>query len=175
MTDTAPMRLLLALAAVVVALPASSRADTDAEHGDAHANPHHFPIHHVAVFIGATSETRPRNATKHGFALGLEYGFRWREEGSAGALVEFVGDDEIVREVLALGLASLHFGDGFRVVVGPGAEFGEHGHRELVLRIGAGYEIVYGGGWTFAPEINLDLIGDDKTTFAYGLAFGKEL
>lgn len=51
-------------------------------------------MHHVAVFAGVASETRPRHATDYGFAS--------------------------------------------------------------------------------APEVNLDLIGDEKTTWVYGLAFGRE-
>jgi hypothetical protein len=86
--------------------------------------------------------------------------------------VEGVGHDTI-RDLVVLGLGSYHFGGGFRVVTGPGVEFGQD-HDEFVFRIGTGYEVVYGTGFTLAPEINVDLIGDEKTTWVYGLAFGKE-
>ena len=160
------MRKLCLLVAVVALVgPARASEDREAAH-------HHFPVHHVAVFVGGASEGRPRHATEHGFAIGAEYEIRFAPRWGAGVLVEGVGQ-ETVRDVVVLGLGSWHFGGGFRVVAGPGVEFGHH-HDEFVFRLGVGYEIVSGTGFTVAPEINVDLIGDEKTTWVYGLAFGKE-
>jgi hypothetical protein len=157
------------LGLVVIGFALAAPAQASEGHG---GEEHAFPFHHVSLFVGGASESRPATASEHDFALGAEYEVRLAPRWGIGALVEGVGHDTI-RDLVVLGLGSYHFGGGFRVVTGPGVEFGQD-HDEFVFRIGTGYEVVYGTGFTLAPEINVDLIGDEKTTWVYGLAFGKE-
>ncbi len=42
----------------------------------------------------------------------------------------------------------------------------------VAVRIGAGYEFEV-GGFSIAPEFNLDLVANESPAIVYGLAFGK--
>ena len=45
--------------------------------------------------------------------------------------------------------------------------------RENTLRATIGYEFELRGGWSIAPQANLDIIESDENEEVYGIAFGK--
>ena len=106
------------LGLVVIGFALAAPAQASEGHG---GEEHAFPFHHVSLFVGGASESRPATASEHDFALGAEYEVRLAPRWGIGALVEGVGHDTI-RDLVVLGLGSYHFGGGFRVVTGPGVE-----------------------------------------------------
>jgi len=45
--------------------------------------------------------------------------------------------------------------------------------RENTLRGTIGYEFELGGGWSIAPQANLDVIENEENEEVYGIAIGK--
>ena len=132
-----------------------------------HAAPH---PHHLALFAGLGVESKTGHEDEEGFAIGLEYEFRWSHRWGVGAVVEGLGQ-ETVRNVLVVVPISFHPGGGWRLIAGPGMEFTPKKDK-LALRLGAGYNFHIGSGWSLSPEVFLDLIETGENTWVAGLALG---
>ena len=147
------MILLLALSA-----PAAAESESHEE----------FPFHHAFVFLGGATEQRDNES---GFAVGLEYAYRFAEQWGVGAIIEAVGQ-ETVRDVVALIPVGFHI-RRLRLVAAPGVEFG-HDHDEFLVRLGVGYEFSTPFGLLIVPEANIDGLLKSRPTFVYGCSFGLQ-
>jgi hypothetical protein len=132
----------------------------------------HLPHHHLAIFVGYGSETKSGHEDENGFALGLEWEYRFHEKWGPGAVVEVLGQDTI-RDVILVVPISFHPGGHWRLFAGPGIEFTSKKDK-FAFRLGAGYEIPIGSHWSLAPEIYVDLIESGENTWVGGLALGYE-
>ena len=170
-------KAVLALFGALLLLPGSNLLAQQAEgaHPDRdNATEGFHPHHAVVLFLGGTTETkRGKTKVETGFATGVEWAYRFAPLWSIGAVVEAVGDDDIVRDIMVLAPVSVWPWEGLRFVAGPGIEFAET-KNEFVLRLGTGYEFKFNDRFIVAPEFFVDLIGGDKTTYVYGIAFGLE-
>lgn len=177
--------LFLAVSAVLfMAIPASVRATDEHEehatdHGESH-DVHHYHHHHLALFLGASTPAKEPSHTS--FAIGADYEYRFTETLGIGPAVDFVMGKH-AREALAVAGLFIHPSGGWRLYIAPGAEFvekeEEEGHEtttkreaSFVIRLGIDHAF-HAGGISISPALNVDLIGEMKTTFVYGVAFGK--
>ena len=131
-----------------------------------------LPHHHLALFAGYATETKPGREDANGYALGLEWELRFHEKWGVGAVMEFLGQDT-VRNVLVVVPISFHPGGHWRLVFGPGIEFTPKKDK-FAFRLGVGYGIPIGGHWSLAPELFVDLIDSGENTWVAGLAIAKE-
>jgi hypothetical protein len=147
---------------VALAQP-SGRAATASEGADAPQEGGPVRRNHAKLYLGFTSN----GGTD--FTLGAEFNRRnrgWQNLAVAGfAELVFAEDVEFL-----LG-ATLQYYPGNRLVLeaGPGLAF--NGGSEVLLRLGAGYELE--PLWmTLVPKVHVDFI-DGHTTFGYGVAIGR--
>ena len=161
-----PRRLCLGLVYLSLTFSFSNAFASEQAHG------HNIPHNHIALFIGAGKETRAGHNDENGFAIGVEYEYRFHEQWGVGGVVEGLGNDTI-REVTVLVPVSFHPGGPWRLFAGAGYEFNETKDKPMV-RFGLGYEVPVGSGWTIAPEAMADFIDGGKNVYLLGLAFGRE-
>ncbi len=130
----------------------------------------HFPRHHLGVFAGAGIE-KEHGHSESGYALGLEYEFRFNERWGLGVDLERLFGDETDRsEVVAMPL-SFHPNEHWRLFLGPGYEF--HGKKDkFLLRTGVAYEWELNNGWSLSPEIIADFLDGGAKTYVAGIAIG---
>lgn len=126
--------------------------------------------HHIALFAGYATESKPPKDDVNGFALGLEYVYRFHSSWGIGGVIEGLGQDTI-RNVLVVVPVSWHPVAGLRLVAGPGMEFTPKKDK-WALRIGAGYNFHLSDHWSLSPELFLDLIETGENTWVAGLALG---
>jgi hypothetical protein len=132
-----------------------------------------LPHHYLAAFGGWATESRPNVPDENGFAIGLEYGYRFHKNWGVGGVVEGLGQD-LIRNVTLVVPVSWHpTGGGWRLFAGPGVEFTDTKDKFLV-RIGTGYEFHFGDHWSLAPEIMIDYVEKDTTIWVGGLAVGYQ-
>ena len=153
-------------------VPASD-TDNPTEEAEGHGEHHALPHHHLALVIGAVTESKEGHEDEHGLAVGIEYEFRFHERWGVGVAVERLSGDHLDATVVALPV-SLHPSGGLRLMAGPGIEFAEEGNESL-WRLGAGYEFEIGAPWTLAPEIVVDFISGGGTTWVAGIALGRQM
>lgn len=156
-------RSVIIALAVFALLPCRAWAEGDAGHGD-------IPYHHLALFLGMGFETKEGHEDEEGFAIGLEYEYRFHESWGFGGVIEGLGQGA-VRNVVLAAPVSFHPGGAWRLFTGPGVEFTPKKDKFL-LRLGAGYEFDLGGHWSLAPEVLVDLIETGAETWLFGLAIG---
>ncbi len=129
-----------------------------------------LPHQHLAVFAGLGTESKPGHEDANGFAVGIEYEFRFHEKWGVGAVVEGLGQDTI-RNALVVLPVSFHPGGHWRIIAGPGMEFTPKKDK-FAVRLGVGYEIPLAGHWSLSPEVFLDLFETGENTWVGGLALG---
>jgi hypothetical protein len=128
-----------------------------------------LPHHHLGAFAGWGAESRPNVPDEDGFAVGLEYGYRFHQNWGIGGVVEGLGSD-FIRNVAVIVPVSWHpTGGKWRLLAGPGYEFTDKKDKFLV-RVGTGYEIQLNDRWSLAPEVMIDFIEKDTTIWMAGLA-----
>ena len=121
--------------------------------------------HALAAFIGVTREHDENHET-----LGFEYTYRINTYWSVGAVVERAERDK--HSTLAIIFA--HWWPYKGLFLGAGVGRKDPGdEREDTLRTTIGYEFELGGGWSIAPQANLDVIGGHDNEEVYGIAIGK--
>ena len=162
---TAVLLMIVGVTAPGIASPAEG-SEGDSHHG-------FVPHHHLALVIGAVTESKEGHEDEHGLAVGLEYEFRFRERWGVGVAVERLSGDHL-RETVVVLPVSLHPSGGLRLMAGPGIEFAEEGNESL-WRLGAGYEFEIGAPWTLAPEIVVDFISGGDSTWVAGIALGRQM
>lgn len=123
-------------AAALLLVPGLTSASEDGGHGK-------LPHHHLALFVGGGVETQSGHSDHGGFAVGLEYEYRFHERWGVGAVVEALGQDTLRDNVVAVPV-SFHPGGHWRLFAGPGIEFTDKKNK-FVVRTGVGYEIPLGG------------------------------
>jgi len=141
----------------VAGSPVVSAGETGGEEADAK--------HALAVFGGVTREESENLET-----VGVEYAYRINKSWSVGGVIE-----RAVREdnsTLAIVFVHLWPYKGLFLGVGVGRKdpFDE---RENTVRGTIGYEFELGGGWSIAPQANLDVIENEENEEVYGISVGK--
>ena len=131
-----------------------------------------IPHHDLIIFVGWVSESRPDIPDNSGFAVGLEWEYRFSEKWGIGAGVEVIEED-LVRDTIIVAPVSFHPTPGWRLFAAPGVEFTETKDKPLV-RVGAGYSFDLSERWSVAPEVILDYIERDTFVWTGGLAFAYE-
>lgn len=141
----------------------------EAQEGEYGTESHHR--NHLAVFLGAATETKRDLSHDLDFAIGIEYERRFTPKWGAGVLAEHTGG-RTERNWIVLALVSLRPWSHLQLVAGPGVEFPEVNEEEFAFRIGAGWSIPLGGSLSLVPEVNTDFIEGGKATYVYGFALG---
>ena len=121
--------------------------------------------HALAAFLGVTREHGENLET-----LGIEYSYRINKSWSLGGVIERAERDK--DSTLAILFAHLWPYKGLFLGAGVGRK-DPVDERENVLRGTIGYEFELGGGWSIAPQANLDVIENEENEEVYGIAFGK--
>ncbi len=121
--------------------------------------------HALAVFAGVTREHGENLDT-----LGIEYSYRITESWSVGGVIERAEREQNSTLVIAF----VHFWPYKGLYAGGGIGRKDPGDkRENTFRATIGYEFELGGGWSLAPQANLDVIENEENEEVYGIAFGK--
>lgn len=152
------------------------------KHHEKHGHGHHFHKHHVALFMGASTNFG-HDATLA--TIGIDYEYRFVEKIGAGAVCEYLFDDK-TEEIVAGICLVYHPIDNFKILAGPlyqnashkaddsheghGADHGSSSSENFGLRVGAGYDF-HLGKLSITPTINSDFI-DGATILVYGLGLG---
>ncbi len=135
--------------------------ESEGMHGgeEAHAK------HALAVFLGATREHGEYRET-----LGVEYAYRINRLWSVGGVIERAERDK----ESTLAIVYVHLWPYKGLFLGPGVGRKDPGdERENTFRATIGYEFELGGGWSIAPQANLDVVENEENEEVYGVAFGK--
>jgi hypothetical protein len=137
----------------------------ESDSGSAHGGEEALGKHALAAFVGVTREHGENRQT-----LGIEYSYRINKSWSVGGVIERAERDK--DSTLAILFVHLWPYKGLFLGVGAGRKDpGEE--RENTLRATIGYEFELGGGWSIAPQANLDVIENEENEEVYGIAFGK--
>ena len=119
----------------------------------------------MAAFIGVTREHSENRKT-----LGIEYSYRINKSRSVGGVIERAERDKDS----TLAILFVHLWPYKGLFLGVGAGRKDPGdERENTFRGTIGYEFELGGGWSLAPQANLDLIENEENEEVYGIAIGK--
>lgn len=152
---------VFALLAALAVLPATAEEE-EASHGE-----QGFHRNHLALFLGATTAE-----SETGFTSGLDYEFRPLDYLGFGIIAEYIAGD--LREwVIVLPVFSHPNRDavgGWKLIIGPGLEIGEHSN-DFLVRLGLAYGF-HAEGWTIAPEFNGDLVYGEWN-WVYGVSIGR--
>ena len=129
-----------------------------------------FRQHAVNLFLGGA-----HNQANHtGFALGVDYEYKFNPHWGAGAFAEGATGD--LRSFVGGVLAYYHPIEPLALVAGPGLER-ERGHEfrsaewSAVLRVGGFYEIPVTPDMVVAPAVYYDIAEGDNT-FIFGINIG---
>ena len=141
----------------------------------------HAAIHpnDIGFFLGASTPTKKKSDTS--FSIGAEYERRPHERWGFGAVSDFVFGD-FKRTALAAPAVFIHPVGDLKIAVAPAAEWvekevvGPQGtsmkHEvHFVMRLGFSY-VFHSGHFSLSPLLNVDFIGETKTTLVYGVVFG---
>ena len=143
------------LASVAQSVSAQEHAEAESAHRWA-----------IAGFVGATRVHGENEST-----LGLEGGYSVSPEWSIGAVVERSNRRRDTTLVLA-GIGWHPFGPGLRLQLGVGTK-DPSGTRELVYRLGFGYEFELENSWLLKPYIAVDFIENEENEQVFGLYIGR--
>ena len=121
--------------------------------------------HAAAIFVGATKEEGDYHET-----FGFEYTYRIHKNWSLGGVIERADRDKHS----TLAIAFVHYWPYRGLFLGFGVGRKDPGDsRENTLRATIGYEFEFAGGWSIAPQANLDAIENHENEEVYGIAIGK--
>ena len=140
------------------------------------ASDHAHHPNHVAVFVGATTPTKKKSETS--FTIGADYERRLPGIWGVGVLADFALGD-FKRTALVGPVVFLHPTGNLKALVVPAVEFvekdqddGQTKHEaHYVMRVGLSYEFHF-GVYSVSPIVNVDFIGETKTSIVYGATFG---
>ena len=119
----------------------------------------------VRVFGGAT--TRDGHT---GGSVGLIYERELTPVWAVGFVAEVT--PSLRDRLVTVPSLFIHPWKDLALTVAPGVQV-EEDEASFVMRFGAGWDFELGKGWSIAPEINLDLVGDGgPPAFVYGLSLG---
>ena len=163
------IRIIVALTCLLIA--AVSFANENGEQG------HHFESNEIGVFFGGTVPFDEIAGGYPGYTIGLEYERRLSPTIGAVLIAEYVSEKHKRDNLLAVMFA--YRLKNFRLAGGPGMEIAEKdesgGGTKLssyfLLATRANYNI-HLRKVTLAPTVGVDLIGETKTNFVFGVALG---
>lgn len=151
---------------VVSMLIASTGAiAAETEKTETHGGEETHGKHVLGVFLGVTHEHNDDLET-----LGIEYSYRINKLWSVGGVIERAEREK--DSTLAIVFAHLWPYKGLFLGAGIGRK-DPGGERENTVRATIGYEFELGGGWSIAPQANLDAIEGHENEEVYGIAIGK--
>jgi hypothetical protein len=115
----------------------------------------------VNLFVGNT-----QNGSLSGASIGLGYERRLTSLIGVGGFLEHAAGDFDTTSVGAT--LSLHPHAGWAFKLSPGVEF-DGSERNLMFRIGVGYEFEVVPSWAIVPEFNVDFV-DGERELVYGVS-----
>ena len=120
---------------------------------------------HLALFTGIT-----HHEDNDEFSIGLDYEYRFHKIFGIGGLVEYTGGD---CDSWIFGVpVFIHPYKGAQFIVAPGF-ISEDDETDFLLRLGAGYQVEIGKGWSLTPQYNVDFIeGESELAQVIGVALG---
>ena len=137
----------------------------EAGNEETHAGEESHHKHALALFAGVTREHGENLDT-----LGIEYSYRLHENWSVGGVIERADREKNSTLIIAF----VHLWPYKELFVGGGIGRKDPGdERQNTLRATIGYEFELRGGWSIAPQANVDFIEHEENEEVYGIAFGK--
>lgn len=121
--------------------------------------------HHLSLVVAGTHVDDEDTA----LTLGIDYEYRVSKLLGLGFVAERAFGELDATTLLAV--ADIHLWGGLALQIGPGIEFADD-EEVAVARFGAVYEFEFGEGFTFAPQMHLD-ISDDEEALVFGAAIGR--
>jgi len=146
---------LAVLACAVSWIPYSQAAEQETTGHD------HEAKNEIAVSVGLAHVGRENDGV-----AGLEYERRFTEQFGAGLLVERTWGDH---EATIYAIPLIRHAGRWKFFLAPGFEH-SHGHRDDLVRLGAGYEFGVGSA-RIVPTLAVDFIGDE-TVYVLSVALG---
>lgn len=124
-----------------------------------------FPRHSVGVALNYVTENRAEG----GWAVGLEYAYRFNRTWAVGGFGEYLSGDF---EVGVFGVLGYWFPwRSLGVVIGPGVEISEGQQERWLARAGLFYEIE-AGDFFIAPSVYADFLDDGDVALMVGGTIG---
>ena len=118
-------------------------------------------LNSIELFLGGTIDDNDIDAS-----IGIGYERRLSQQFGIGGLVEATAGR---RDWVLVVPVFWHPVDPWRFLLGPGVDDSD-GDNELMMRLGASYEIEF-DGWSLSPELNLDFV-DGDVLVVLGASFG---
>ena len=131
---------------------------------------HESHLHHVGLFFGGATRYESEKSSETGFAIGLEYEYRFAPKWSVGGLVEGVSFNDSHRDLAFAFPVNFHPIAPLKLSVGPGFEL-EGDRTEFMVRFSAAYAFPI-GKFTLTPEVSVDVLKDAQV-FVYGFSIGR--
>lgn len=125
-----------------------------------------LPQNRVGLFGGVTGLSDGTTS----MSLGLEYERRFSQLWGLGAVLEFT--PALEERTVTAPQVFLHPWRSIFVNAALGLVF-DDGRGHPMLRIGAGWEQDLGGGWSLAPQFDLDLVDDADNALVLGVALSR--
>jgi hypothetical protein len=120
-----------------------------------------FPRHGLSVLMRYVTEERADG----GWAIGLDYAYRFQESWAVGAFGEYLSGDF---DVGVVGLMGYWYPiRQLGIAVGPGVEFNESGKERALARVGVFYEFEE-KSFFIAPAIFADFLDDGEVALLLG-------
>lgn len=142
-------KILPLLTASLLLLPVARAADHD---------------HHVALFLGATSDSHHAH-----FTSGLDYEYRFDTTFGIGVLGDVVWSNPN-HTVVGVPLF-LHPVGEWKIFAAPGLSF-VSGHSHYNTRVGTGYDFALSDDWSLGPMVAADFSKEAHPHWVYGLSLG---
>lgn len=157
--------LLLSLTLCASEISAEETHSAVAPHSTDHSD-HSYHPHTAGIFAGFATEDE--GVRENGFALGLEYEYRFNRSFGIGGVIEHTWGD-LDTWVYAVPFA-YHRGP-WKLYVAPGIEDGDHGTEDLI-RLGVEYGF-HVDGWEISPQVDLDIVGRETEVWVFGVVFAR--
>jgi len=120
-----------------------------------------FPRHGLSVLMRYVTENRAEG----GWAIGLDYTYRFEQSWAVGAFGEYLSGDF---DVWVTGVMGYWFPlRGLGIGVGPGVEIAEGGNDRFLGRVGIFYEFEE-GAFFISPAVFADFLDDGDVALLLG-------
>lgn len=163
-----PIRCIPGVAAILalfIAAATPPAAADPASHDAMHNAARNYHTHTAGIFVGGASDDLGK---REGFALGLEYEYRFDRRWGIGFMLEHTyGEMDTWVYVMPI---AYHVGR-WKLYAAPGVEDGHHGSENMV-RVGFEYGI-HLDKWEISPQFDIDFVERERDVFVVGLTFAR--